>query len=228
MRRLLLAPIILAGVLTLSACDPAAPGATSEPTPAETVAATPTPTPTPTAPPAVEDLALSAEGMGTLHFGEAPDAAPATRMIVEDPEACAEFAPAGSPDATRWRPIALYGGDAETLMFGVAVTDGLLRRIDVFDPEIPTDAGVKIGDPDSSVTAAYPGASIVETDLTDVYVVSGDAGTLQIEVARERGLFDTPYWHADQADRVTYLHATIAGVEPFTVAASENIAGGCV
>jgi hypothetical protein len=215
-------------MLTLSACDPGAPASTPDPAPAETVAVTPTPTPAPTAPPAVEDLALSAEGMGTLRFGEAPDAAPATRMVVEDPDACAEFAPAGSPEATRWRPIALYGGEAESLMFGVAVTDGLLQRIDVFTPDIPTDAGVRISDSDTSVTSAYPDAELVETDLTDVYVITGDLGTLQIEVARERGLFDTAYWEPEQADRVTYMHATIAGVEPFTVAASENIAGGCL
>jgi hypothetical protein len=228
MRRVLLASLALAGMLTLSACDPPAPGSTLEPEPGGSISAepTPTPTPAPTAPPAVEDLALSADGMGTLQFGEAPDAAPATRMIVEDPEACSEFAPAGTPEATRWRPIPLYGGGAETLMFGVEVTDGLLQRIDVLDPEIPTEAGVKITDTDDTVVAAYPGATLVENDLTDIYVVTGSRGTLQIEVARARGA--AGYWPSAQVDHVVYLHATIAGVDPFSVAASENIAGGCL
>ena len=111
-------------------------------------------------------------------------------------------------------------------MFGVTVTDGLLQRIDVFDQEIPTDAGVKITDTDDAVVAAYPAATLVENDLTDIYVVTGSLGTLQIEVARSRGA--AGYWPSAQVDHVVYLHATIAGIDPFSVAASENIAGGCL
>jgi hypothetical protein len=212
-------------MLTLAACDPATP-VPPGPDPAETtVAPTPTAAPAPTAPPALNELALSSEGMGTLRFGEAPDAAPATRMIAEDPAACSEFAPAGTPEATRWRPVALYGAP-DTLLFGVSVTDGALDRIDVFGPEIPTDAGVKIGDPAASVTAAYPAAALVESAFTDVYVVTGTLGTLQLEVARARA--GAGYWQPAQLDHVVYLHATIAGVGAFSVAASENIAGGCL
>ena len=111
--------------------------------------------------------------------------------------------------------------------FGVALTpDDVLARIDVFDPAIPTTEGVRIGDPDTAVEAAYPDATVVREFLTDVYVVTGDHGTLQIEVARDTA--DLPGYWGTQVDRVVYLHATEITHPPFTVAASENIAGGCL
>jgi hypothetical protein len=210
-------------VLTLAACDPAAPGTSPSPTSSDSATPTPTPTPTPTAPPTLDELELSADGMGTLVFGEAPSTAPASQMIAEDPGACSEFYPAGTPEATRWRPIAAYLAADQT--FGVSVSGGVLERIDLFGSAIPTDAGIRVGDAAADLATAYPSATVSTTDLTDIFVVTGTHGTLQIEVARDHGF---EYWQASDLDKVVYIHATVTGYGTFTVAASENIAGGCL
>jgi hypothetical protein len=225
MRRIRFALIAAFAVLALTACDPGA-GLLPTPEPSDSVTATPTPTPTPTpvAAPALADLVLTANGMGTLVFGEPPSSEPALQMIAEDPAACSEFYPVGSAEATRWRPIAEYVvGGIPT--FGVTVTDGNLERIDLYDSTIPTDGGIRVGDTLASLLAAHPGASVVHSGLTDIYVVTGEHGTLQIEVARDEG---SGYWPAGDIDQVMYIHAVVSGIEPFTVAASENIAGGCL
>jgi hypothetical protein len=227
MRRI---PFVLAAtvvsLLALTGCDPAGPTAPPSPSPSETVTASPTPTPTPTpaAAPALSDMVLTADGMGTLVFGEPPSSEPALQMVAEDPAACSEFAPAGTPEATRWRPIAAYdvGGNPT---FGVSVTDGNLERIDLYDSTIPTDGGIRIGDTLAALTAAHPDASIVHSGLTDIHVVTGVNGTLQIEVARVES---TGYWPSADIGHVMYIHAAVAGYGTFTVAASENIAGGCL
>lgn len=226
-RQLTVVAVPLVVLALLTGCGPGDPDA--DPTPSDSASsspATPTPTPTPSAP-AAADLVLTTSGMGTLGFGLAPSVDPSTQMIAVDPAACTEFgATAGTPEASRWRPIGEYGGSTDPL-FGVVVTDGALTRIDLFSTAIPTDAGIRIGSPVSEVVAAYPSASVVSTDLTDVMVVSDAHGTMMIEIARERDLFDTAYWEPDQVDRVIYLRGTVSGTAAYTVAASENIAGGC-
>ena len=216
--------IAAAAVLALAACDPAG---SPTPSPSETVTESPTPTPTPsptpTAAPALADLVLTADGMGTLVFGEAPSADPVLQMIVEDPAACAEFAPAGSPEATRWRPIAAYLVADQT--FGVSVSGGTLERIDLFDSSIPTDGGVRIGDTSAAVLSGHPDAMVVPSDLTDIYVDAGTHGSLQIEVAKAEG---SGYWPAADIGRVVFIHAVVTSYGTFTVVASENIAGGCL
>jgi hypothetical protein len=218
-------PLIVLALLAGCGGDPEPVPSTSAPV------STPTPTPTasasPTAP-AAADLVLTTSGLGTLAFGVAPSSEPAAQMVAVDPAACTEFgAAAGSAEASRWRPIAAYGGSGSP-MFGVVVLDGVLTRIDVFTDAIPTDAGIRIGSSAAELTAAYPSAAVVSQDLTDVVTVTDSHGTLMIEVARERGLFDTAYWQPDQVDRVIYLRGTLAGTTAYTVAASENIAGGCL
>jgi len=221
-------PVVLA-VLALTACGGATPDAAGS-------SAGESPAPTTLVPaaevrPDRDELALGPDGMGTLVFGEAPSTDPATAMLVLDPDYCLDenaglgtgFAP-GSPEAALWVPIPEYRdelfGD-----FGVLVADGALGRIDVYNEAIPTTEGVRIGDRRDDVLAAYPDATVVEEWGTDIFVITGEHGTLQIEVARQPA--EGPYWQDSEADRVMYLHAVVLGVEPFTVAASENIAGGC-
>ncbi|MEO5921210.1 MAG: hypothetical protein ABIQ01_08715 [Pseudolysinimonas sp.] len=224
MRRTPFVVIAAAAVLALTACDPAGPATSPSPHPsASSASPTPTPTPTPTTAPALADLVLTANGMGTLVFGEAPSADPAQQMIAEDPAACAEFAPAGTPEATRWRPIAAYLAAGET--FGVSVAAGTLERIDLFCPSIPTDGGIRIGATLSDLVTAHPGAALVAGSLTDIYVVTGTHGTLQIEVARTDS---TGYWPAGDIGHVVFIHAVETGYGTFSVVASENIAGGCL
>jgi hypothetical protein len=217
--------IVLALLAGCGGDDPEASPSTSAP--GVTATPTPTPTPDPTAP-AAADLVLTTTGLGTLEFGVAPSTEPATQMVAVDPAACTEFgAAAGTAEASRLRPIAEYGGSASP-MFGVVVLDGVLSRIDLFTTAIPTDAGIRIGSSAAEVTAAYPAATVESQDLTDIVTVTDAHGTLMIEIARERGLFDADYWQPDQVDRVIYLRGTLAGTTAYTVAASENIAGGCL
>lgn len=219
-RSALVVPVVLVALLT--GCGGDVPAETPAPSASASVPS-PTPTPTPTAP-AAADLVLTTTGLGTLAFGEAPSVDPLMQMVAEDPNACVEYSGAapGTPESTRWRPVPAYDG-----LFGVAVVDGVLTRVDIFSAAIPTDEGIHLGSPAADVVAAYPTASVTNLDLTDVVVVADAHGTLMIEIARERGLFDGPYWAPDQVDRVIYLRGTSAGEAPYTVAASENVAGGC-
>ena len=65
----------------------------------------------------------------------------------------------------------------------------------------------------------------MEEYLTDIHVVTGPAGTLQIEVSRQPD--DYVYWQPDEVEKVVFIHAVMTGFAPFSVAASENVAGGC-
>ena len=230
MRRLAPASLlVIAVVVALSACFPGG----GSPSPTTTPSADPTPTetatPEPETAPARADLALSPDGMGTLVFGEAPSTDPATQMLVLDPEWCTDANTgagtgivAGDPEAGLWVPIPAYR-DGRSADFGVHVEGAVLDRIDLFGEVIPTTAGIRIGDARAAVEAAYPGAAVLAGDLTDIYVVTGDHGTLQIEVSTA-----DPYWAGFRpADVVVYVHAVQTGVAPFTVVASENIAGIC-
>lgn len=224
------APLFLlaaaAVALALSACGGPAPESTFVPDAEETV--TPTPTPTP-APPRLEELTLTTEGLGTLEFGAVADADPVTRMIFLDPGACAfEGGPiSGSPEAANWRPIDLYGtGESQT--FGVNVQpDGSVDRVDLFDGTIPTDRGLHVGDSRADALAAYPDAEVTHEWATDVLVVRGTAGNIHIEIAHNSG-DAVGYWLPDQVDRVIFLRGVVTSLPTFTVAGSDNIAGGCL
>jgi hypothetical protein len=219
--------------LALSACFPggAPAGSDDDEGGAPSTAATETATPEPQVAPARADLALSPDGMGTLVFGQVPSTDPATQMIVLEPDWCTDdntgfgigVGP-GDPAAALWVPIPAYR-DARLSDFGVHVFADVLSRIDLDfqGPTIPTTAGIRVGDARSAVVAAYPDATLVGTGLTDIYVVTGAHGTLQIEVSTI-----DPYWEGFRpADVVVYVHATETGIAPFSVAGTENIAGGC-
>jgi hypothetical protein len=220
-------------LVALTACGPTGgePETTTSESATPTGSESATPTPEPETAPARADLALSPEGMGTLVFGQVPSTDPATQMLVLDPEWCTDANTGepygvgpGDPDAALWVPIPAYR-DARFSDFGVTVFGGVLSRIDLdfLGPSIPTTEGIRVLDSRAAVEAAYPDAAIVTGDLTDIYVVTGEHGTLQIEVSTT-----DPYWEGFRpADVVVYIHATETGILPFSVAASENIAGGC-
>lgn len=235
MRRLVPGSLLAVSlVVALSACfpgdSPTGPGDSGSPSadPTETVS----PEAEPETAPARADLALSPDGMGTLVFGQVPALEGPAAMLVFEPEWCldantgveAGVGP-GHPDAGLVVPIADYR-DARFSDFGVELFGGVLSRIDLdfTHPTIPTTEGVRVGDERAAVEAAYPDADVVNLNgLTDVYVVAGSHGTLQIEVSTA-----DPYWAGFRdPDVVVYIHATQAGIAPFSVAGSENIAGGC-
>ena len=223
------APIVLAAlaaVLALSACGGPTPGSTFEPEPTDSVAATPTPDP---APPRLEELVLTTEGLGTLAFGTVADSDPVTRMIYLDPEACVfDGGPAsGDPEAANWVPIDAYGTPGDQT-FGVNVQpDGTVDRVDLYNGTIPTDRGLRVGDSRADALAAYPDAEISHEWATDLLVVPGTAGNIHIEIAHNTG-DAVGYWQPDQVDRVLFVRGVVASFPSFTVAGSDNIAGGCL
>jgi hypothetical protein len=226
MRRASITVIAAGVVLVLSGCGAPAPGPTSASEPSESATATPTPDP---APPRLEELVLTTEGLGTLVFGTVADSDPATRMIYLDPEECVfEGGPApGSPEAAGWVPIDAYGID-EDRTFGVNVQeDGTFDRVDLYNDTIPTDRGLRIGDSRADALAAYPDAEISHEWATDVLVLPGVAGNIHIEIAHNTG-DAAGYWQPDQVDRVLFIRGVVATLPTFSVAGSDNVAGGCL
>lgn len=232
----------IATLVLLTGCTDPAPLAPSEPpiSSPEASAASAEPTAPPTRP-ALGDLVLSTEGLGPLELGEPPETDPALSMVTFDPVGCTDAVTgedfgvvAGDPLAGGWfidpsYEVPASPNDSGT-PFGVAVdTGGALSRIDLYTDDIPTDAGVRIGDDRADVVAAYPSALLINEFLTDIYVVSSPSGILQIEVAAR----DTPekddYWGASGVPegQVLYIHSVVPSQGVFTVAASGNVVGGC-
>lgn len=164
-------------------------------------------------------------------------------MVFFDPIGCTDDVTgepigivAGDPLAGAWFVDPAYASaptaESNGQPFGVAINPdagNALERIDLYSDQIPTDGGVRIGDDRADVVAGHPGATVVESYLTDIYVVTGTNGILQIEVASRSDAEKDAYWDsvAIPDGRVMYIHAvTIAG-GVFSVAASGNIVGGC-
>lgn len=198
------------------------------------------PTASPTRP-ALRELSLSADGLGPLLLGQAPETDPALSMVTFDPVGCTDAVTgesfgivAGDPFAGGWFIDPAYQlaptPESSGRTFGVGVDEsGAVNRIDLFGPEIPTDAGVRVGDDRADVLAAYPSAVLVEEGLTHIYVVSSPNGLLQMEVASRATPELDSYWGSSGIPdgRVMYIHAASAAVGVFTVAGSDNVVGGC-
>jgi hypothetical protein len=222
------APLAAIALVLLAACGPGDPAPT-ETADDETPAAeeTPTPTPTPTVRPALADLALGPDGFAELRLGEPASSGPDLSLVGFDPAACS--------GAGLWSADPTYASsDPNVYGAGTAftVTDastggptGVITRIDLNANDIPTTEGVRFGDGRASVDAAYPGVTVVDNDLTDIYVVPGTGGNqLLIEVAS-----DPSYWAGFRPDEtVVYIHASTADWGVFSVAASENLLGICI
>jgi len=156
-------------------------------------------------------------------------------MVAFEPGACVSdelgIAP-GDPGADLWRTDPVYATAAPAYgpgtAFGVGVDrdTGVVNRVDLYSADVPTDGGVRIGDPGSSIAAAHPDATIVPEYLTDIHVVEGALGTLQIEVAKNPPDMEGDYWEG-RAGTVVYIHAVTADLGVFSVAASGNLVGVC-
>ena len=239
-RPLRLLGLALAALATVAlvGCGPSAepvasPSSSPSAEPSSTAEPSPSPTPEPTRP-ALAELELTVDGLGPLALGQAPDADPATRMVAFEEGACvsAEFGIApGDPGADLWRTDAAYTSSTPAYgpgtAFGVGVDrdSGLVTRIDLYSSDIPTGAGIRIGDSRADVDAAYPDATVYPQSLTDIHVVSGPSGLLQIEVARNDPMLGD-YW-GEQVNTVVYIHAVTPELGVFTVAASGNLVGVC-
>jgi hypothetical protein len=224
-------------VVALTACDltggglgPSGPDVTPTPEGTDVVA----PTAEGTAPPAIDELVLTPEGLGTLVVGEEAAPGEPDDMVVYDPEFCTDArtgldagTSAGDEFAGLWVPIELYGAwqaGYVSSSFAVAVDGTTLWQIRVDDELIPTDEGIRIGDFDDAVTAAYPGAAVIDNDISELFVVQGTHGKLVVEVARDSGSYQ---WTGAQADRVISLMTISNATEPFAVAATGGGPGAC-
>lgn len=225
MRRVLPASLFAVCIaVTLSACDPGTPSPGTSPSESASAAPTEssTPTPEPEARPALADLALGPDGFEQLPLAETPTTDPAIAMVTFDAAACGGLGVWNADPSFVSTDPDVYGvGTA----FSVTSDGpgGPMSRIDLNADDIPTDAGIRFGDSRAAVEAAYPGAAVVPSVLTDIYVVPGAVGTLQIEVSA-----DASYWAGFRPnDTVVYIHASVPSWGTFSVAASENILGIC-
>lgn len=244
--RIVLVAVCMASLVGVSGCTlPLAPAPTETPSesPSVSESAEPDPEPTPLTRPALADLELSAAGLGPLLLGEPPATDPALRMVAFEPEGCTDAetgesfgVEAGDPGAGGWfidpsyrlPATPSFGGNP----FGVGVDESagnVVTRIDLYSADIPTDEGIRIGDSRAEVEAAYPGASVAESYLTDIFVISGPSGLLQIEVVSQSTPDKADYWMSTGIPdgEVVYIHAVVPSLGVFSVAASGNGVGGC-
>lgn len=229
-------------LIVLSGCTPApapAPSSSSSSMPEASASAEPE------APsrPALSELVLSSEGLGPMLFEVTPETDPALRLVVFDPIGCTDAVTgfdmgivAGDEYAGGWfvdpfytlPPTSEFSGNP----FGVSVDESAgnaLQRVDLFSDDIPTNGGVRIGDDRADVLAGHPSAALVTGGLTDIYVVTGTNGILQIEVATRATPDNDVYWGSVGVldGQVMYIHAVKTSLGVFSVAGSGNIPGGC-
>lgn len=169
---------------------------------------------------------LTTEGLGELKFGLTPPSdAPDVNLVSFTADACP-----GAPEPGLWRANYpdIDEGFGPQAPFGIAVgADDALTRIDIHSSEIFTDLGIHLGSSLDEVLGVYPGgpdAVINHADVSDVYVMKGDSGQLQFEVAVDR---IPDYWDPAALNTVVFLSAIDISLEPFGVAATDNVVGVC-
>jgi hypothetical protein len=211
--------LAIAGLaLALAACAGEPPPSQTPGHPTPTATPTPTPTPDPTRPPAA-DLRISTTGLGTLMLGGMlPDSDdPDVAMVSRVDDLCISPAydvAAGDPEAAGWLPDPSY--DVSGVHgFEVYAPDDVLQRIDISSVGIATEAGVRVGDAESAVVAAYPSVSPHDIGPFDrLFVVTADSGSLGIVV--------------DVASaKVRMLRATAPGIDQVDVAMGNSSIAGC-
>ena len=153
-----LAPLAVACLLVLTACDggggtPSSSAIlTASAPPSVTPSVTPSPTPTFTPYPDVADLVVSPEGILPLTIGLPPDTNPGAAMIRFMPNYCYSEEMGitmGNLDA--------WVADYPTAPFSLMADDTAVWRIDVLDPDMPTTTGISIGSTIDQLQLAYPG-----------------------------------------------------------------------
>lgn len=208
----------------VTACAPApAVTVTATPIPAVTPSATPvvTPSPTPTfvAHPALADLWITTQGLLPLAIGRDAATNPGAAMITWDETACYLPDMGLTTDTGRWvanypepRPFTLDGQYAPAIY-----------RIDIADPALMTPEFIHLGSTLGELQAAYPGLHTGTPGyLTTPYWISDDYGYVVFEVGS--GTVDgTP-----GPNQIWWIRVLARDSNPdYTIAGSENIAGGC-
>lgn len=233
--RLALPVVVVAVAIVVAGCAPPVhphgSGHTSDAGSTPSASATSTPTPTK---PALSDLVLTADGLGDIAIN-AP-VPPTTLLASLNPTACVSSetgVAAGDPDAGAWLanyPRATTEAGTQDV-FVLETHNGVPANpvdvIWVWAPGIHTDAGIQVGSTLSDVQAAYPHpTSLQHGAVSDVYVVTGTVGKLDIEVARSDSS-DAGYWTADQAGKVLWMGALGPGMPPGPIAASDGGPSSC-
>jgi hypothetical protein len=196
-RTISFAALAVAGLFGVAGCaaDPA-PAESSAP-PIAAPSTTPTPEPTR---PALDDIVITADGIDYLVVGSpVPEADEATAIAEYDPVYCnvlngSDREP-GTPGAGAWRSVYVDGDDqAFSIKTEEFSDDGKITSITLFNDDVATEAGIRTGATVEELLAAYPEFDeVIDTGLSTIYVIDGEAGKLLFEVAVEDA--DQPgYW----------------------------------
>jgi hypothetical protein len=235
----------LTGCVQGSAGSAGTPTATSAPTSTVPTTSVPTSTAPPSTPvatgapvapavrPALAELTITPQGIGSLFVGEpVPDEPADTAIVTWNPTYCVEEpATPNEPYAGAWQttypaaPIA-FGEDTRD-PFSVVTSDGLqsgtIHWINVWGSELSTEAGVSAGDTRAALESAYPSFDeVIEGDIADVYVIRApEGGELWFEVANGDSSMEG-YWGADVVDRVIWIRVMPAGYTPGSMAGGDG------
>lgn len=235
MNRAAVASVSLAGLLLLCGCAGGEPSGAPSPSSTATVSATPTPSASAapaTEPPALAELVLSPEGLGSLVVGQTPPAVNAdTDLLVHSSSVCQWAVDDGYREsAAMWvanyEPAISGKGPSP---FGVWVDDTSeqLLMLAVYDESIATSSGIHLRSSASDVAAAYPGADLLEeydSGDTHVYKIAGTAGDLYIDVLKAESV---PIYPEVGAELVVRLNVVAKG-QSFVGFNSDFVLGLCV
>jgi len=188
--------LAVAGVLALAGCTAdATPTGSSAPPVAEPSV---TPTPEPSSP-AVDDIVITADGIDYLVVGAAvPAQDESTAIATYDPTYCnvlnGDDREPGTPGAGAWRSVDGKDDQAFSIKTADFSRDGKITSITLFTDDIATESGIRQGATVEELLAAYPEFDeVVDTGLSTIYVINGEAGKLLFEVAIE-GDEQPTYW----------------------------------
>ena len=208
--------------MLLAGCATADPAPTSSPTQAAP-SATPSPTPSQTKP-ALDELVLSPEGLGSVVIGEAPPTIdPAIDVVIFDVDYCQADVDAGLiEDAGKWIPNyepALSGPSREP--FSVHV-NGTVNTISIASDQIRTSEGLGLGSTIDDVRTAYPEGVEQQGHETNLFIVPGVNGQLVFEVLAADST--DPYYGPDgaPAGTVVFVRVHPAGQELRPWASTDN------
>lgn len=163
----------------------AKPSSTPTPSAAPTPSATPTAAPVPTRP-ALDELVLTSNSLGTLTLGTDPGTYDPTTSIVElTPWDCG-----GGSSGTAWTPV-LASSNSLTYPYGAVVRDdGTVVSISAYDPQIRTDRGARTGMTWAEIAPLYPEAVDTSANADGTVHTLGTAyGTLYFYSERDGAVF---------------------------------------
>jgi hypothetical protein len=204
-------------------------GCTSGPRPAASPLASAHPITSPTsARPALADIVLTPDALGDIRI--ARPVPTTTDLVVYNPSLCVSpemNIKAGDPDAGSW--AANYpnqqNDNAPSSPFVVVTAgqkrDGDVSTVWVWSPGVHTSTGIEVGSTVAQLTADYPRFdATLHGPLSDVYVVNGKVGFLEIEVARSDSN-DAGYWAPDQAGTVLWMGSIAPGGTAAAIAGTD-------